>query len=549
MKVHLLYPDRDFDWPWALQATAERESARTGRRYHRSPTFDPQAGLPWNADDLTGDLALDTVVEAMARGDDMVFVVSRRVILAGVSGDLPTIRYRQGILRDALANPAIIRELYAIAVEANEKRGSSYLGYLSRFPDSVLRDAIETLSILLDYLGRLRRVADLHAHRFVSDGWKAFFAMLERDLDDPYLTNIASHLAVLKCPDGELLSAGLGPANKGRDYVLHRMPHRKRTWWDWWAGLFEEKEAVYRFELSPRDEAGAQALQQLRNRGLSLAANALGQAADHVRNFFSMLRAELAFYVGCLNLHERLTEKGEPVCLPVPVAAGERRLSCRGLYDIGLSLTIDRRVVGNDVKADGKGLVVITGPNSGGKSTFLRSVGLAQLMMQAGMFVGAEAFCSSLCHGLFTHYKREEDTTMTRGKFDEELGRMSDIVDHVGWNSMVLFNEPFAATNEREGSEIGRQVIAALLEKGIRVLCVTHIYELARSFHGSDRDGVLFLRAAREVDGVRTFKMIEGEPLPTSFGQDLYKTIFPAPNGPRARDDLPSTSSHPPNRD
>ena len=59
--------------------------------------------------------------------------------------------------------------------------------------------------------------------------------------------------------------------------------------------------------------------------------------------------------------------------------------------------------------ADDKGLFMITGANTGGKSTFLRSVGLAHLMMQAGMFVPAESFSSEVCDGVFTHYKREED--------------------------------------------------------------------------------------------------------------------------------------------
>jgi hypothetical protein len=55
---------------------------------------------------------------------------------------------------------------------------------------------------------------------------------------------------------------------------------------------------------------------------------------------------------------------------------------------------------------------------------------------------------------------------MKSGKFDEELSRMSDIADDMTSNSMVLFNESFAATNEREGSEIGRQIVCALSEKG-----------------------------------------------------------------------------------
>ena len=64
---------------------------------------------------------------------------------------------------------------------------------------------------------------------------------------------------------------------------------------------------------------------------------------------------------------------------------------------------------------------MITGANQGGKSTFLRSVGLAQLMMQCGMFVAAESLRASVGQRLFTHYKREEDAAMESGKLDEEL--------------------------------------------------------------------------------------------------------------------------------
>jgi DNA mismatch repair ATPase MutS len=294
----------------------------------------------------------------------------------------------------------------------------------------------------------------------------------------------------------------------------------------WWNSLFSPKVPVYAFEIHPRDEAGFTALGELRNRGISLVASALGQSAEHIRNFFGMLRAELAFYVGCINLHQQLTYKAEPICLPTPTAAGTGRLSFRGLYDVGLALTVGQRVVGNDADADDKNLVVVTGANTGGKSTFLRSVGLAQLMMQCGMFVPAEAFCSSLCDGLFTHYKREEDAGMQSGKFDEELSRMSDIVGHIKSHSMILFNESFAATNEREGSEIARQIIMALLDKAVKVVCVTHLYELARGFYETSIGNVLFLRAGRQDNGTRTFKLVEGEPLPTSFGEDLYNSIF-----------------------
>ena len=206
---------------------------------------------------------------------------------------------------------------------------------------------------------------------------------------------------------------------------------------------------------------------ELKGRGISLIASA-GQSTDHILSFFSMLRLELGFYVACLNLRDRLAKKGEPICFPVPLAAGKAILSGRGLYDLCLSLGMKERVVGNDLSADHKLLVMITGANRGGKSTFLRAIGLAQLMMQCGMFAPAESFRANLCDGIFTHYKREEDAGMRSGKLDEELSRMSAIMDNLTPNSIVLLNESFAATNEREGSEIARQIVRALLERASR---------------------------------------------------------------------------------
>ena len=199
-----------------------------------------------------------------------------------------------------------------------------------------------------------------------------------------------------------------------------------------------------------------------------------------------MLRLELGFYVGCLNLHNRLARKGEPTCFPEPLAAGKAMFSGRGLYDPCLSLSVEQRVIGSDVNADGKLLVMMTGPNQGGKSSFLRSIGLAQLMMQCGMFVPAQSFRANVCKGVFTHFKREEDPGMKSGKLDEELGRMSSIVDNISPKSIVLLNESFASTNEREGSEIARQIVRALLERGIRVFYVTHLFDLARISPGKD---------------------------------------------------------------
>jgi DNA mismatch repair ATPase MutS len=377
--------------------------------------------------------------------------------------------------------------------------------------------------MFVDKLKKLRQLAADHAARFESEGFTTFFAMLQRELSDDYLASVQEHLRALKFPRGALISAELGQGNKGIHYILRKSPDQKQNWVE---RIFAEKPTTYGFTIDDRDESGSRALSDLKDRGINLVANALAQSVDHVLSFFTMVKTELAFYIGCMNLYAQLTQMGEPVCFPQPVAAGERRHAFQGLYDVCLALTMKQRVVDNDLIVSGKDLVIITGANQGGKSTFLRSIGVAQLMMQCGMFVPAESFSANVCAGLYTHYKRKEDTSMKSGKLDEELSRMSAIVDTITSNSILLLNESFAATNEREGAEIARQIVSALMEKRIEVFFVTHLYAFAHGFYDKKKENAFFLRAYRQTDGRRTFKLLEGEPLQTSYGEDLYKRIF-----------------------
>ncbi len=498
---------------------------------HREQDFDLQRALPPNTEALVQDLELDTLYDAMARDDPFLFDIAAKAVLSSLN-DPAAIVYRQYVLADCLEQSSVVREIYAIAVEAiqGEKRG--FWGLLSSSsPSTILSRSVEVLQFFVGMLKRLRRIADEYAGSFRSEGFGRFFAMLAGELDDEYFQVVEGHLRELKFRRGVLISAELGKGNKGTRYVLRRPPPEQ----SWMERLGFGERSGYSFQIAERDEAGFTALSELRGRGINLVANALAQSTDHILSFFSMVRAELAFYIGCLNLYGQLTEQGEPTCFPAPLAAGTRALSAQGLYDVCLALQLEARVVGNDLNADNKSLVMITGANQGGKSTFLRGVGLAQLMMQCGMFVAAESFRADVCAGIFTHYKREEDAAMESGKLDEELSRMSDIADTICPDCLVLCNESFAATNEREGSEIARQVIRALVESNVKVVFVTHLFDLAHGFYRAEMGTALFLRAERQADGRRTFKLVEGEPLPTSYGEDTYRRIF----GP-ARDAVPA---------
>jgi MutS domain V len=488
---------------------------------YRDRDVDLARPLPWNEEALVQDLELQTLLNTMALGDKLVFDVSKKTVLSSLDG-VDAIRYRQEVLRDCLAHPAVVRLMYGLATEALERQRKVWWSSF-RSPGLVLSRSVDLLQIFVDVLGRLRRLADEHAGGFQSEGFTRLFATLKRELGEEYFARLEDHLRRLKFNGGVLMTAELGKGNKGVNYILRKPLNRRQGWLE---RIFTPAPPGYVYRVDPRDEAGARALTDLRDRGINLVANALAQSTDHILNFFSMLRIELAFYVGCVNLHEALVEKGEPTCIPVPVPTLQRRHAFKGLYDVCLSLHLDGRAVGNDVNADGRDLVLITGANRGGKSTFLRSIGLAQLMMQCGMFVPAESFAANLCSGLFTHYKREEDPAMKSGKLDEELGRMSEIADRITSGVLLLFNESFAATNDREGSEIARQIVSALLDRHIKVCFVTHLYGFATDFYERRMGNAMFLRAERRPDGSRPFKLIEGEPLQTTYGEDLYRRIF-----------------------
>src|SRR5579872_4854729 len=166
MKAFLLYWDRDFD---------------------------PQQQLPPHAPALIQDLELNTLFNAMALGDKFVFEVAQKAVLSSVT-DLDTIRYRQDVLQDCLKNATIVREVYTIAVEAIEGEKKNYLGMLSRYPSWILSRSIEVMQMFVGMLKKLQHLAEEHADTFESEGFTAFFAMLNRELSDDYFASVQQHL-------------------------------------------------------------------------------------------------------------------------------------------------------------------------------------------------------------------------------------------------------------------------------------------------------------------------------------------------------------------
>ena len=513
MKVRLLHPDCDLD-------------------------LQPQ--LPWQLSALINDdLAMDFVYDAMAAGDAYLRDTAKKVISLLVT-DPDVIIYRQQVLADCLVNRAVVQKIYdvAVAVDGLELRRKVFLGGLgSRNSELILRRSVRILELLTQSLRQVRSLSDEYADQFRSAGLRRLSAMLAEQLSDDYLARVDEYLTELHMSRGVLLSARIGLGNRGEGHMLHETPRR-----GWLTGLIGSHNESCGFVIDANDLAGAKELTKLAGRAINDIANTVTQSAEHIQRFLGRLRTELGFYLGCLNLHDELTKRTVPLCFPKPTPIGAARFQCRGLRDVGLCLATSKKVTGNDVDADGKTLIVITGANEGGKSTFLRSVGAAQLMMQAGMFVTAEQFGANARDGVFTHFKQEEDAALRRGKLDEELARMSTIVEHISSTSLLLCNESFASTNAREGSEIAQGIVHAMVESGVKVFFVTHLYELAHGLYARHDPADLFLQAERRSDGVRTFRLATGNPEPTSYGEDCFRRIFgTAAHAPAAAPVTPRT--------
>ncbi|WP_250007476.1 hypothetical protein [Actinoplanes sp. M2I2] len=474
---------------------------------------------PAGAERVAEDLGLSVVIEAMADGDAVLAEAARTVLLS-VPPHPAQVAHRQGVLADCLREPQLGRELYELAGRALDAESRAARAVFFDTPETLLNRSIVTLTSFVPLLRELRAVAERYRQRVTSAGLRQFFATVEGRLDEAYLNSVTELLGHLKLGGNLVVSARLGTGNQSAAFVIQRPQRQAR-------GLFRRspgaKQPSATYKVAYGDEAGHRALSSLRDQALAGLADAAVRSAQHVSSFFSALRFESAFYVGCLHLHRALTDRGAPVVLPVVHDPGSRHFTARGLYDPGLQLRLDQPAVANDVDAGGTSLIMVTGANRGGKSTFLRSVGLAELMAAAGMFVAATAFTTSARSGVHTHFTQDEDATLTSGKLDEELRRMSRLADVMGPHSLLLCNESFQSTNEREGSDIARHIVDALTAAGATVVFVTHLHELAQHCYDErDRYPALFLRAEPEAGGHRSYRLHEAPPEATSHGADLW---------------------------
>jgi len=507
---------------------------------------------------LIRDLNLETIFEAMSEGDDFILDTVRHVVPEMIS-DGKTLRYRQEILKDTL-RLSFAKSWYLYASDTVEDalayRTANQPGYAQMVPMSEkLQHAVALLELLLNRVDGLKRLVLPSASLFKSEGLKAFCTSMDLEWPDEFLREACKQVENLKSLslDGNMVIASRpGAGLKGTAHILRRIVQGKNR-----ESSPTGDSGVRRFRSRDFREDGVIILDnihltkdaaEMEEAGFVLLLRQVNLLAGELFRFFSQFRFEIAFYTGCAALHEALRGCGVPICFPDPLAyAGSsitsgtgnsmspaisqgnaysensgQCLSFRCLVDAGLALSGKKCPVSNDLDADGKRMILVTGANQGGKSTFLRSVGLAQLFMQCGLFVTAECFRSSMKDKVFTFFAREEDATLASGRLEAELLLMDGMVGKMTRNSMILLNEAFATTTEHAGARIASDLVHALCESGVCVLFVTHLFEFADQMAAEEREDALFLRAERLSNGNRSFRMEPGMPLDTSYGEDLF---------------------------
>jgi DNA mismatch repair ATPase MutS len=216
-------------------------------------------------------------------------------------------------------------------------------------------------------------------------------------------------------------------------------------------------------------------------------AEQLRQYAGLHGHLFTDLRQGLIFYLGAIRFIRRCEQLGLPMSRPQIAPVEERRCEVRDSYNVNLVLRqlaaqAGKRpgVVMNDVHIgpDG-GILILTGPNRGGKTTYMQGVGLLYILGQLGLCVpGTHAVISPL-DGLFTHFPLEEKPESDAGRLGEEALRLGKIFDQVTRHSLVLLNESLSSTSFSESLYLAQDIVRILRRVGARAIYATHLHELA----------------------------------------------------------------------
>lgn len=194
-------------------------------------------------------------------------------------------------------------------------------------------------------------------------------------------------------------------------------------------------------------------------------------------NYLNYALDEIRFLNTGAGFILKMKAAGMPVCIP-EFTDGDEKI--RGLYDPNLiGFTESASIVKNDISFDEKGRIyVLTGNNSGGKSVFLRSVGLCYVLFQLGMPIPAESAEMRPTDGIYTHFIGKASMKVG-GRLENECKSISEMCSAMTENSLMLMDESFSSTSAYDGTLIATEVLTYMRKKGSRCVYATHMHDVS----------------------------------------------------------------------
>lgn len=424
--------------------------------------------------------------------------------IAGLLSELQTdpamISYRQGVLQDVLADEALATAIAAIMPQLRQVADPPPAQHWG--DDVPLLQVASRLAELDCYVGCIEGLsAALEASAALrSAGLRGLRERLAALRSDPEHARLADELPELRSrieqagsvtigvnldpqlrPESATIISINGGRFAGKGSFVERLLGERGA-----AETVRGVTALYKADERQPHTPAHDLFRDL-NRLLERVAAPVGEALARYTRLntgrLAALEPELSFYLGAARLVRRVAAAGLPLCWPEIAPVGERVCRVVAGYSLDLALRLSREgtsIVTNDVALEpGAEIGVITGPNSGGKTTYARAVAQAHILMQAGLAVPGVSARISPVDAIHTHFPAAERPEQMGGRLAEELREVARIFARATGDSLIVINEPFTSTDHESARSIASDVLAGLRLLGARALLVTHIRELA----------------------------------------------------------------------